>query len=304
MASEKASQQQSQGPSAWLRISLVVAIAFALATTIAAGSTDSPYEDRLVDIALHQSHAPRWNSVGLNSSAVKSLLLDYDNELAFKAQLAIEKYGDEAQDVLVRFGDDLTFQEVVRQYGESTIPVVAYFVKNDIASIRLSYLALQKSDAAISVAKSLWARLWPQEQKEADNSANQVPEAYGPDFRGQQAIAMISSDGHQFLGQFVMNSHGQAAWVQTERAMEAVKSLFFSGAIDLEKKYKRDQPLQAVDVLYAGADVFFFAGAFKAMKFLRGAQEARVVGIVKRTQLLGAPLLRQSALGLLAPIQN
>ena len=44
MASEKASQQQSQGPSAWLRISLVVAIAFALATTIAAGSTDSPYE--------------------------------------------------------------------------------------------------------------------------------------------------------------------------------------------------------------------------------------------------------------------
>lgn len=296
-AIDKASQQESQRPSAWLRIFLVVAIAFALATTIAVGSTDSPYEDRLVDLALHQSHTPRWNSFALNSSAMKALLLDYDDELAFKAQIAIKKYGEDAQNVLRHFGDDLTFQEIFRQYGENTVPVVAYFVKNDITSIRLFYLARQKSDVAIAAAKGSWARLWLQETKEADNPANEVTETYGPDFRGRQAIAMISRDGHQFLGQFVVDSHGQAAWIQTERTVDAVKSLFFSGAIDLEKKYKRGQPLQAADVLYAGADVFFFAGAFKAMKFLRSAQGARTVGVVKRTQLLGAPLLKRSALG-------
>lgn len=296
-ADGRSPQQQRQLPSIWMRICLVFATAFALATVIAAESTDSPYEDRLIDVALRQSDAPRWDNVALNSSVVKALLMDYDHELAFKAQLAIEKYGDDAQDVLERFGDDATFQEVIRQYGENTVPVIAYFVKNDIASIRLLYVARQKGDAAVAAAKESWANFWPQKHKETDSAASEAPEAYGPDLRGQQAIAMISREGHQFLSQFVTDSHGKAAWIQTERALTAMRSLFFSGAIDLEKKYKSGEPLQAVDILSAGADVFFLAGSFKAIKFLRSAKEARSLGLVKRTQLLGAPLLRKSALG-------
>ena len=300
LANDQAPQprpQQHQLPSIWMRICLVCATAFALATVIAAVSTDSPYEDRLIDVALLQSDAPRWNSVALNSSAVKALLMDYDNELAFKAQLAIEKYGDDAQDVLERFGDDATFQQVIKQYGENTVPVIAYFVKNDIASIRLLYVARQKGDAAVAAAKESWANLWPQKLKDIESAANEAPQAYGPDLRGQQAIAMISREGHQFLSQFVTNSHGQATWIQTERTLNAMKSLFFSGVIDLEKKYKSGASLQAVDIFDAGADVFFLAGSFKAIKFLRSAKEARSLGVVKRTQLLGAPLLRKSALG-------
>ncbi|MGP1630712.1 MAG: hypothetical protein ACTS5V_12280, partial [Giesbergeria sp.] len=296
MPTGKASQQNIQQPAVWLRIALVVALALALATAIAAGSTDSPYEDQLVDLALRQSHGPRWNGIALNSSAVKAVLLDYDNELAFKAQLAIEKYGDDAQDVLVRFGDDPSFQEVVRQYGENTIPVISYFVKNDIASVRLFYLAQQKSDATIAAAKGLWARLWHQAE-EADSTAEKLPDTYGPDLRGQRAITTILQDGHQFLGQFVVDAQGQAAWVQTERTVDAVKSLFLSGAINLERKYKSGTPLEPVDVLSAGVDVFIFVGAFKALKFLRATQKVRAVGVMQRTQLLGAPLLRRSALG-------
>ncbi len=296
LASGKTPQQKVQQPSIWLRILLVVAIAIALATSIAASSNESPYEDRLVDLALRQSHVPRWDGVALDSSAVKALLLDYDNELAFKAQLAIEKYGDDAQDVLMRFGDDPTFQEVIRQYGENTIPVIAYFVKNDIASIRLFYLAQQKSDAAIAAAKGSWARFWNQEEA-SHSAANQEPDTYGPDLRGQRAIAMILRDGHQFLGQFVVDPQCQAAWIQTERTVDAVKSLFLSGAINLERKYKSGQPLEKVDVLSAGMDVFIFVGAFKALKFLRATQQVRALGVMKRTQLLGAPLLGKSALG-------
>ena len=296
-------QQNAQHPSVWLRILVVLAMALALATAIAAGSTDAPYEDQLVDLALRPSHAPQWKSFAAQPSAVKALLLDYDHELAFKAQLAIEKYGDDAQDVLLRFGDDPTFQAVIRHYGENTIPVIAYFVKNDIASVRALYLAEQKSEEAIAAAKGFWAQLWPSEVVKPPSATDQEkgqaqePAAYGPDLRGQRAIAFIAHEGHAFLGQFVLDPQGQAAWVQTERTLGAAKSFFFSGVIGLEKKYQSGQVLEPGDVMSAGMDVFIFAGAFKALKFLRAAKEVRAVGVMKRTQLLGAPLLGKSAMG-------
>ncbi|WP_027994238.1 hypothetical protein [Simplicispira psychrophila] len=293
--------QNIQRPGLWLRMALVLTLALALASTIAAGTTEAPYEDRLVEVALRQAHASDWKSVAAQPTAVKALLLDYDHELAFKAQLALHKYGDAAQEVLLRFGDDPTFQAVLRQYGENTLPVIAYFVKNDLASMRLLYLAQQKSEVAIAAAKDFWAQWWPSVPVESSSAAEYkkapLPATYGPDLRGQRAIAFIAHDGYQFLGQFVLDPQGQAVWVQTERGLGAAKSLFFSGAIGLEKKYKSGQPLEAVDVLSAGMDVFIVVGAFKAIKFLRAAREVRAVGVVQRTQLLGAPLLRRSALG-------
>ena len=303
LANEQASQQNIHKASVWLRISLVIAISLSLATAIAVVSTDAPYEDRLVDLTLRQSHLPRLNGSDLNSAAVSALLLDYDHEMAFKAQLAIEKYGDDAQNVLVRFGDDPTFQEVIKQYGENTIPVVAYFVKNDIVSMRLLSLAQQKSEDGVAAAKGFWGKLWKSELPEPPSAANkdkekvQEPATYDPDLRGQRAIAFIANEGHQFLGQFVLDSQGQAKWLQTERTLEAAKSFFFSGVIGLEKKYKSGKPLETVDVMNAGMDVFIFTGAFKALKFLRATQQVRTVGVMKRTQLLGAPLLTKSALG-------
>lgn len=279
---------------------------------LAALSSDAPYEDRLVDLTLRQTQPLGWRGVDSalpNASAVKALLLDYDHELAFKARLALEKYGSDAQDVLLRFGDEPAFQQVLRQYGEGAVPVVAYFVKNDVATIRLLYLAQQKGEEALAAAKGFWAKLWPSASAPAPvpapvpsaadpSRAETAPYAayapYGPDLRGQRAIAFIAQDGHQFLGQFVLDAQGQAAWVQSERGLEAAKSFFFSGITGLEKKYQRGQPLQAVDVLSAGMDVFLVVGAFKAVQFLRAAKQVRAVGIVQRTQLLGAPLLRSS----------
>ncbi len=292
----------SPKPPFWLRITLLVAMALAMATAIAAGTTDAPYEDRLVDLALRQSHAAQWDSFAAQPSAVKALLLDYDPEMAFKAQLAIEKYGDDARDALLRFGDDPSFQEVIRQYGENTIPIIAYFVKNDIASIRARYLAEQKSDGAIAAAKDFWASLWQSEPVESPSTADkdkdtaQEQATYGPDLRGQRAIAFIAHEGHPFLGQFVLDPQGQAVWVQTERILDAAKSLFFSSAIDLEKKYKRGESLDSVDILSTGLDIFPLGRAFKAMKFLRATQKTHAVSVMRRTQLLGAPLLRKTAL--------
>lgn len=302
-SSAKAALAPVQRPSIGRRVTLLVAIALALATAIATGTTDAPYEDRLVHLALQQSHAPQWDRLAAQPTAVQALLLDYDQELAFKAQLAIEKYGDDARDVLLRFGDDPTFQEVIRQYGENTLPVIAYFVQNDLASVRALYLAQQKGEAAMAVAQGFWARLWPSEPVDAPSAAEpaaeeaQPPATYGPDLRGQRAIAVIAQEGHPFLGQFVLDAQGKAVWVQTERALEGMKSFFFSGMVGAEKKYRSGQPLQPVDVLSAGMDVFIVAGAFKALKFLRAAQQVRKAGVMKRTQLLGAPLLRHSALG-------
>lgn len=293
---EGALQQNGRRPSFWLRVSLWVALGLAAAVAIAVGSSDSPYEDRLVELALLESHGYRGTGAAANSSALNALLLDYDDELAFKAQLAIDKYGDDARDVLLRFGDGPSFQEALRQYGENTLPVVAYFVQNDIASLRLSYLAQQKSEAAIAAAKAAWARFWGKEDG-SDRPGDTVADVYGPELRGQRAIAMIVQEGHPFLGQFVVDTRGKAAWVQTERTAEALKSLFLSGAINLEKKYRSGTPLEAADVFGAGLDAFVIVGAFKALKLLRAAQQARKVGLMQRTRLLGAPLLGRSALG-------
>ena len=291
-------------PSVWPRLALLLLVALALAAGIAALSSDTPYEDRLVDLTLRQTQPPGWSgaaSTPQNASAMKALLLDYDPELAFKARLALQKYGGDAQDVLLRFGDDPTFQAVIRRYGENAVPVVAYFVKNDVASIRLLYLAQQKGEDALAAAKGVWQKLWPAAPVAAasapEKDAPPAPATYGPDLRGQRAIAFIDHEGHQFLGQFVLDPQGQAAWVQSERGLEAAKSFFFSGVTGLEKKYKSGQPLQAADVLSAGMDVFLVVGTFKAVKFLRTAKQVRAVGIVQRTQLLGAPLLRSSLLG-------
>ena len=297
LAGDTTPHPSAQRPARWLRMALLLTMALALAATIAAGTSDAPYQDRLVEVALRQTHAPQWKSAAAPPMALKALLLDYDHELAFKAQLGLEKYGDDAQDVLLRFGDDPTFQGVMRQYGENTFPVIAYFVKNDIASIRLTYVAQQKSEAAIAAAKSLWDRFWPAQSIEVPRASDAEIASYGPDLRGQRAIAMVAREGHSFLGQFVVNAEGKAAWVQTERALEGMKSFFFSGAINLEKKYQSGQPLEAVDVLSAGMDVFIVVGAFKALKFLRATQQMRAVGVLKGSQLLGAPLLRRSALG-------
>lgn len=286
-----------QQPAFWLRVMVVLAILVATASFFSARSADTPYEEQLVDLALRQTYGDDWGARIINSSvAVKALLLDYDHELAFKTQLALEKYGDDAQDVLERFGDDPTFHEIIRLYGENIIPVVSYFVHNDIASIRLIYLAQQKSDATLAAAKQAWARFW-QKEKAPDRAENPISETYGPALRGQRAIVTILDDGHQFLGQFVLDPDGKAVWIQTERSAQAVKSLFLSGAINLEQKYKTGKPLEPADVLSAGMDGFIFLGAFKALKVLRTTQEVRTVGLMKRTQLLGAPLLGKSALG-------
>lgn len=289
-------------PALWLRIALMLSLALALASAIASRSSAAPYEERLVDVALRQQPAIDWSTVAAQPVAIKALLLDYDRELAFKAQLGLEKYGADAQDVLLRFGDDPTFQQVLRQYGENTLPVMAYFVHNDIASMRLTYLAQQKSDAALAAAQSFWQRWWspkpaPAPTPSASDTGNPDITAYGPDLRGQRAIAMVAREGHAFLGQFVLNAQGQAVWVQTERALEGLTAFFFSGAVNLEKKYHSGQALNAADVLSAGMDVFIVAGAFKALKFLRATQQARAVGVMKRSQLLAAPLLLRSTLG-------
>lgn len=287
----------TERPSLWLRWALLLTAVLALAAGITALSSDANYEDRLVDLTLRQAQPLGWSGSAPtpeNAIALKALLLDYDHELAFKARLALEKYGADAQDVLLRFGDDPAFQAVVRQYGENVVPVVAYFVNNDVASIRLLHLAQQKGEEAIAAAKGFWQKLWPSQTPPAPPVP---PTVYNADLRGQRAIAFIDHEGHQFLGQFVLNPQGQAVWVQSERGLEAAKSFFFSGITGLEKKYQRGQPLQAADVLSAGMDVFLVVGTFKAVKFLRAAKQVRAVGIVQRTQLLGAPLLRSSALG-------
>ena len=114
-----------------------------VALGVALASGNATYEERLVDIAAGQSVSREVMNVTRDAPELRALFVDLanDRELTLKMLLAIEKYGDAAKDVLIRFGHLPAFQAQLRDYGERMVPVVAYFVKNDVASLRTIYEA-------------------------------------------------------------------------------------------------------------------------------------------------------------------
>ena len=114
-----------------------------VALGVALASGHASYEERLVDIAAGQRVSREVMNVTRDAPELRALFADLanDRELTLKMLLAIEKYGDAAKDVLTRFGHLPTFQTQLRDYGERMVPVVAYFVKNDVASLRAIYEA-------------------------------------------------------------------------------------------------------------------------------------------------------------------
>jgi hypothetical protein len=105
----------------------------------------------------------------------------------------------------------------------------------------------------------------------------------------------------RFHGQFEIDKQGQAHWIQTQRVLEGVESLFFSGIVDLEKKVRWHEPLKMADVLWAGGDVLGVLTFAKAFKFLKGAATVTRTGqklnVVQRTKMLASSVLSQSAWG-------
>lgn len=273
-------------------------IALVFAVFVSFSSSELSYEDRLIDISLKHSVEPEVYDLVRNAPELQALFLDYadDYELTSKARLAIEKYGDPARDVLIRYGEQAVFQGVLRRYGENAVPVIAFFVQNDLKSLRLQNLAGKTIGATIEAGKSVGGKILHKDITTDIVAA----EIYGPESRGWIAISKINQKGYQFLGQFEIDRQGQAHWIQTERFLEFFQWLQFSGIREVEKKMRLDEKIDVSDVIWAAVDGLVVVSAVKVFKLLKGAKairSAEKLTVLDKTKVFGRPLLKRTALG-------
>ena len=261
----------------WLAVLAVCAAVGALVAAVS--NRSASYEERLLDVHARQTlGAASYRAAAGAAPMLQAVLLDAasDPELGFKMRLALQKYGHAARAVLEAYGSEAPLHELLRRYGESVVPVIAYFMDNDVAALRAGYQVSRLAAALKAHAGSMFAA--------GDNHANgqapagahatgapPAPIEYGPDTRGRYAIGQIGSDGYRFLAQFSIDAAGVAHWNQTDRALKSVEDFLFGGIRNLEAKYDTAAPIGVLDVADAGADLLTVFGIVKSIKLLRAA---------------------------------
>ncbi|MDM0029300.1 hypothetical protein [Variovorax saccharolyticus] len=284
---------ESQPASRLTRWCALGCVALVLATGFASWTGTASYEEQLADILTARGFSEDTYGALRESPLLRQLFLDAagDRELTLKLELALLKYPGRARNVLKAFGSDPRFQDVLRRHGEVVIPVIDYFMVNDIATLW-----------AMSKMAPAWESIAKMVRGEASRQAGQERLVYGPRLRGISAIEAILADGHHFLGQFVFDKNNQPQRVQTDRVLETLKGLFAGGLSGLESKYHKGDGISMTDVAWAGADVLSVLGATKAVAFLgkaavpgKAVEEAAVVG--RRTSLMGNSVLLGERVG-------
>lgn len=217
---------------------------------------------------------------------VQATLLDYsgDKELVLKAWIALSKYPAAAREILLLYGTEPEFKEVLRRYGDAVIPVIQYFRDNDVWTIRVL-------DSLTGALKDFWYRLTGHGEAVSERSA------LGPVERGWYAVHFIKHEGHDFLGQFAVHPDGKARWNQTDRVVKASTAFFTSGVRNLETKVDLGQDVTAGDAFWAGVDVALVAVPAKML--LGGKAVARSGQELKfstRTRLIAPRLLPKGQL--------
>jgi hypothetical protein len=79
-------------------------------------------------------------------------------------------------------------------------------------------------------------------------------------------VRFIQEEGHDFLGQFVVNDQGEIIWVRTERVLENINQFFASGIRNLEIQHRTGDDISAADIGWASVDVLVFASALKVLR--------------------------------------
>lgn len=205
---------------------------------------------------------------------VNATLLDYadDQRLVLAAQLALASHPEPARTVLGLYGTTPEFKRILRRYGANVVLPIHYFLQHESLLLRLRHRATTAfGDDDSSTANS-------------DASLTAIE-------RGWYAVGFIESEGHDFLGQFVLDSNGNVSWVQTERFATGAKRFFTSGLTSLEEKWRRDQQVGAADYAWATVDVLVPVAAFRIAKAARAGRVARTGQIAG----VGGPTVRLSA---------
>ncbi len=274
----------------------VVVSAALVAAAMAYGSAPKSFPETLIRVQVAQQLGKIDKRIADEPLAVQALLLDYADddvrtdvkngrgELVLKAWVALMKYPAQSREVLQLYGAEPGFQAVLREYGESVIPVIKYFLDHDLFSVKVMNKAdevvtatTHKVGGALAQARKSIGDVWDKVRGNplplAPASPPLVPGApasvkveFGATQRGWYAINAIHSEGHKFLGQFALDTANVAHWSQVDRAGATVANFLMGGVSSLERKYELNETIGGGDVFFATLDVIPFVVAVKLLK--------------------------------------
>jgi hypothetical protein len=241
----------------------------------------SSYVEQLIRIQAEQELAHIDAGILKEPAQVQATLLDYaaDKELVLKAWIALSKYPGTAREILLHYGSEPEFKEILRRYGDAVIPVIQYFRDNDVWTVK----ALHSVTGAL---QDFWDRMT------GSGQAGSMRVDLGPLERGWYAVHFIKHEGHDFLGQFSVHPDGKARWNQTDRIVKASTAFFTSGVRNLETKIDLGQDLTGADAFWAGLDVALVAVPAKILMSGKAvARSGQELKFASRTRLVAPRLL-------------
>lgn len=278
------------------KVLIYMAISLLIAFVVSKFSSTFSLDEKLVSIQSKELLYDYDKSIPDEPAEIQTLLLDYidDKNYFYKILISISRYQDMAREVIMIYGDDEDFIYTLKEYGESVIPPIYYFVQNDMPSLTL----MQKAGDGIAgigrAAMSLWnSATGSEEPVEKEDDQNET-KSLGPLERGYYAINFAKQEGYDFIGQFNVDSNNQVKWNQTERITEGVTSFFTSGVKSIEKKHDLNQEITGSDALWAAADA---AVLLSAVKVARLGKSAAQVGKVSKGEQIGKGTLHISDVG-------
>ena len=252
------------------------------------------YVEQLIRIQAEQELGHVDAAILNEPLQVQATLLDYagDKELLLKAWIALSKYQETAREILLLYGSEPEFKEILRTYGDAVIPVIQYFRENDLWTVRAMDATGNAIDSVIEAAKKLWRRVLGNEQENPKPAAPPKSVELGPVERGWYAVNFIKNEGHDFLGQFSVRAGEKARWNQTDRIVKASTSFFVSGIRNLEAKHDLGEDITTADVFWAGLDVAMVAVPAKLLVSGKAvARSGQELNLATRTRLFAPRLL-------------
>lgn len=251
------------------KLLLICGVALLLAAVLSVAVRPVPIEHRLIHI---QAGDVLQGFPGIAEEPVKvqAVLLDLADDplLLVKAQAAFIRYPNMARSVFSLYGKEPEFQEILLRYGETILPPIHHFITHPINTIELMNQAGQRYQAIKQYFSA------PPKSDSANSASISAPDRYqalSPEQRGWYAVNFIKHEGHDFLGQFVVDTQGETRWIVTERMLEGLNQFFTGGIRSLETKYRAGEEVTAEDIGWASVDVLVLTSAVKVLRMGRAA---------------------------------
>ncbi|WP_018915669.1 hypothetical protein [Vreelandella zhanjiangensis] len=251
-----------------------LAIATVLAGGLSALASSEAFEPRLVRLEAQRTLPAIEASLAQESAELNAIFLHYaeDQALWMSAHLAILRYGDIARVALLEYAALPEFQQVLVRFGPDAVLPIIYYRDNDIATLRAQHWVGEHYQQL--------SRWWSEETEDVQEQGGPTDIAeWNPYRRGQMGIALLDTEGHGLLKQFVVDREGDVHWLQSERVVAGLSDFFTSGIRNLENQWRRDAAIGAADVGWAGVDLLLMASTVKVLRAGRVARGARVGSI-------------------------